>query len=364
MDGFVAPESPIAQNSFVAPESPIPDIAPNREAIEPGIMGDTVPMEQKLLNNSVSALSGATLPSAITGLVKGAASLGGKALNAIPATKNFVPTVGDMADNMLLKGMGTRVGQIKQAGGLQAARDAAQVGREAGVGDVFSTERGRIQALKDLTEKQGQQIGALRTQAGPATPGVLDQVQAHLQAKYNPANEDFLSSEAGDVGKSLKMINNTAGEAVPTNAGIAKGITALNKYNTGVKTLQPTNAMTEVANNASAANNADIAQKLGPEGAKAYADALHRETGAFHLQPFIEKGAAREAVGRGGGQNILQSLLQKGADAGGYRVASKGIDTLHGALNAPMPNLAPIAPNLMNQQLEEYLKAKYSQGQE
>ena len=333
------PESMKQDMGFV-PQSgsalPEPQVSDNPPA------GAEVPFEQRLANNAIAAGNGAALPGGIASLGKLAARGAGAALNAIPATKNIVPAIGDMADEALLKSLGTMGGQVKSSGGIEAARDAAQVGRKAGLDDILSTERGRMDALKNLTSSEGAKIGALRNQAGTASPGILDQVAAELEKKYNPANPDLLSSQYPKVKESLGTIKNViknipSGPPEPqTNAQIAKGVTNLNNIATGEKLRQPTNAMTDVANKVSKLNNADIMAKLGPKGAKAYQDALHNEAGAFHLAPYMEKGNIREATSRGGGKGMLQTLAQKIADAGGYRATSKGLNTLQQGMNTPM----------------------------
>lgn len=291
------------------------------------------------------SIQDAMMVQGVGGLAKAGAGLAargvGAGLEALPLTKNIVPTIENTANDMLLKSMGPRMGQIGQVGGIEAARDAADVARNAGMGDVFSTEIGRRNALKAFTEGEGQKIGALREAAGPASPDIMDQVQKDLMAKYSAPNTLY-SNEAPQIEKSLNTVRNMAGPT-PTNAGIAKGATELNQYAAGEKLKQPVNAITDVANKLSASNNAEIAQSLGSDKAQQYINALHNESGAFHLKPFMEKGAAREAVARGGGKGILQSLVQKAADTGGYRATSKGLDALHGALAGPvdLSNLPP-----------------------
>jgi len=291
----------------------------------------------------------------IGGLAKTGAGLAargvGAALDAMPLTENLTQTVGDTADDMLLKGIGTSAGQVKQVDGIEAARDAAQVGRRAGLDDIFTTDIGRKAALQNTLSTEGKQIGDLRAAAGKPSPSMLDQVGASLKAKYNPVNPDVLSSQAPQVDLSLNRIKNVAGSD-PTHASIAEGITDLNNYATGEKVRQPVNAMTDVANKASAANNAEIAQSLGSDKAASYLDALHNETGAFHLKPMLERGFNREAVSRGGGKNILQSLIQKVADNGGYRAASKGLDAVHGALTET-PDLSTLGPNALKAYLAQ-----------
>ncbi len=291
----------------------------------------------------------------LTGLAKTGAGLAargvGAGLEAVPLTKNIVPTVGDLSDDMLLKSTGLSGGQIRQVGGIEAARDAAKVGREAGLDNVFTTERGRMDALKNFTTDEGKRIGSLRAESGNASPGMLDQVKDTLMKKYAPAagGETLISNEQPNVQKALNMIPNKG----LTNADIAKGATDINNYASGEKLKQATGAISDTANELSAANNADIAQGLGSDKAKDYLEALHNESGAFHLKPFQERGIVREAISRGGARSIPQELIQKIADLGGYRTASKGLNAVHGALSET-PDMSGVPLNA----LKAYLAKK------
>lgn len=349
------------------------DTPPSAEDLKGTDWSDTPPSTEELktvsppyspMNPNEPGLQDVSVPDAmmiqgVGGLTKAGAGLAmkgvGAGLDALPLTENIVPTIENTSNDLLLKGLGTRGMQIKGMGGLEKARDAADVAREAGMDKVFSTEIGRREALQDLIAKHGKEIGNLRQQAGTASPDIFNQVEQNLMAKYNPANADVLSSQAPQIGKSINYVRNTAGE-VPTNAGIAKGITGLNEYATGAKQLQPINAMTDVANQMSAANNAEIAQKLGSDKALDYIKALHNESGGFKLTQPFERGAERMAVGSGQGQGTLMSLLQKVKDAGGYRAASKGLNALHEGLAGPV-NLSNVPPSALKaylaQQAEE-----------
>lgn len=287
-------------------------------------------------------------------LAKGVGGLAAKGigmgLNATPFTKNILPTIDDTADDMLLKSMGTKAAQARQVGGIEAARDAAKVARKAGAGDIFSTERGSREALKQFTEQEGKKIGSLREAAGKA-PDYYKEIEGELVKRYNPSNADVFSAQAPKVQEGINTVRNIASEAEPTHVGIAKGITGLNKFASGEKLRQPVNALTDVANKLSQKNTAGIVQTLGPDKGKDYLEALHNERGAFQLEPFMERGAEREALSRGGG-NILSSMIQKIADSGGYRATAKGLDALKDTMTGPM------TPDALKS-LAAYLSEKY-----
>lgn len=320
------------------PNTDNPPFDPRNEAMtngkaDPGLQDVSVP--------DAMAVQG------VAGLAKGAVGLGARALargvgEVLP--ENLVRSMGETANSQLLKSIGTSPMQIKglMAGksipeGVQAVEDAANVGRKAGLDEIFSTGPGRREALTNYIEKEGKRIGDLRQEAGPASPGLLDRVSEGLKSKYNPTNPDVFSSEASDLPLARNTISNIAGES-PTNAKISEGITGLNKYAAGNRANLPKNALTDFAGKASAENDAEIAQGLGPDKAAEYLDALKNESGAFHLKPAMARGFQRETASRGG-KGVIQSGIQKLADLGGNRAASQGLNAVHGALtgdiNAP-----------------------------
>src|ERR1019366_203248 len=73
-------------------------------------LGDSVPVEQKLLNNTISALTGATLPSAAAGLVKGIAS------GASDVADTAAQYAGRFGESQMGKLHGTSALQFKQLG--------------------------------------------------------------------------------------------------------------------------------------------------------------------------------------------------------------------------------------------------------
>jgi hypothetical protein len=279
-------------------------------------------------------LQDVSVPDALA--VQGAAGLGklgaglaargvGALAEAIPATENLPETVGRIADNQMLKSTGASMGQIRQLG-PEVARAAAKTGREAGLGDVFSSEIGREKALQNLDKVTGAKIGALREAAGAAPKEIPEQVAEAVKSKYAPGA--LHEGEAGGLERAL----NTVKEAPPTHAGYAKAATDLNKFAAGNKIYQPTTAATDVANKLSALNNAGIAQSLGADKAAEYLKALSDEQAYKVLKPFFERGELREMAGRGGVRGIVQQAIQSLANKGGYRVTSKFMDALHDAL--------------------------------
>ncbi len=115
------------------------DFAANREAIEPGVMGDTVPVEQKLINNTNAALGGATLPRAAVEL----GALAGKGLSsAAEAIKSLAP-------NPSLKALGASTSQL----GTPAAQSMAEAAKAYGT--TAQPELGQLVAKAGQSAEEG-----------------------------------------------------------------------------------------------------------------------------------------------------------------------------------------------------------------
>lgn len=172
--------------------------------------GAEKPSEQKLAENIQTVGSGMGIPYAIEGLY----GLGKSAMRGLGKAlpENIPETIGRVADNQMLKSTGASMGQIKQIG-PEAAREAAEVGRNAGLGDVFSTDVGREKALEALDKTTGKTIGALREEAGPAPSGIPEKIAKELSTKYETGGS--YSGEAGGVKKALEDIKRLSGEVSP-----------------------------------------------------------------------------------------------------------------------------------------------------
>ncbi len=296
----------------------------------------------------------------------------GTALNAIPATENIVPSIERVANNQTLKGFGGTMGQLKQmeqAGGQEALDKAAQYARDNGLSDVFSTEIGRRQLLNNLLQKTGQAVGALRTQAGDASPSIIGDAINNPKANIDQYLGNGLDSgQLPQFDKAISDVQRIAGPN-PTHADIAEAATYINKHAAGNKLYQPQTAATDFANALSDQNNQGIAQSLGSDKAQQYVQALQDQQTLHPLEHLQEKGELRQAGGRGG---IGLQMVQKLADEFGYRLTAKAAsalaDTLNGNVQSVVPAVAsnavisnaPQNSNILN--LIQQLKQKYNQG--
>ncbi len=332
-----------------------------------------------------ATVSDAMTVDGLAGLGKG---LAGKALTT-GMMKNTVPTIQRLADDELLKSTGYSAGQVRQLGateGPEAARKAADYARNSGLGDVFSSQIGRENLLKDLTNKTGQQIGDLRNAAGTAPIGTEAEVRAYLTNKYGQggvlggkesgaenALEDI--SRIGRKGPSApdefgNMIPAVGPREAPTLANYSKASTFLNKAAANPASLKyPANVVTDAASKLSNVNDANIVQSLGSSQGADYVKALEDARNQHILGPFLARGEAREMAKRGGVGGLLEDIAKKAMDMGGHRAASKGLNALAGGVQ-DASNSAAIAPNLVKSspawapQVDDYLKRKYADYQE
>lgn len=246
----------------------------------------------------------------------------GAALNAIPATENFIPSVERVANNQTLKSLGGTMGQLGQMekgrGGREALDTAAKYARDKGLTDVFSTGIGREKQLEAMKKASGETIGSLREEAGKAPADIESKVLDNPEiSKY--LGKGSYSKELPAVDTALEDIKEVGG-AEPTHKSLADAATFINKNAAGAKMYQPVNAATDVANALSKENNSGIVQTLGADKGKQYLDALEEQTRLHPLEHLQQRGELREAGGRGGlGTRVIQEI----ADRMGYRLTAK-----------------------------------------
>lgn len=288
---------------------------------EPGLIDVSVP--------DAMALQGAK---DIAGLgVKGIAKGVGKLSEMIPATENLIPTIRRVANNQTLKSFGGTMGQLGQMakgrGGRKVLDDAAELARDEGLADVFSTGIGREKKLDALKDATGKAIGEFRMEAGAAEPGIIDEiVQSPKIDKF--LGEGSASRHIGGVDKALADIKEIGG-ANPTHKSLADAATFINKEAAGNKLYQPVTAETDVANLLSRKNDANMVQKMGSEKGKKYVEDLAKRTKLDPLEHLAERGELREAGGRSG---LIHGIIQDVADSFGYRLSAKAAAAIHDAL--------------------------------
>lgn len=271
----------------------------------------------------------------VLGLGQLATKGAGMALNAVPLTENIVPTIEQIANNQTLKSMGGSMGQLKQMakgrGGQTALNEAAQLARDKGLTDVFTTNMGRGKTLKSLLKSAGAETGALRKEAGVAPADMIQKLLDSPKAKMNEyLGEGLASGNLPKIDKALADIERIGGPN-PTHAKLAEAATYINDQAAENKLYQPVTAETNIANALSDVNNQEIAQALGSEKAQKYVNLLDEQK-KLHPLEFLQKhGDIREMGGRGG---IGMQFVQKIADEVGYRASAKTIAAIHDSLVA------------------------------
>lgn len=260
--------------------------------------------------------------------------------NMLPNTKNIVPSIGEASDEALIKSMRGRVSGMNPAD----ARISAQAGRSVGLDDIFSTSKGRREALKDAEDVVGGKIGATRKAAGNAPYGQEEAIRQDIERQYGKDgvyNMNAIKKPLADVGRLSGAGLNTP----PTYSGLADASTYLNHMagSTGIK--QADNAMTDVANANSRLNNQNMMADMSPQDAAKYQANLDRAGALYRLNPIQKAGEAKtmNSAGGAGGGGLLNSLITNTIQRpAALRAASKGLDTLHTGLTE-LPNAVPAA---------------------
>lgn len=304
----------IAQAQSLIPKKNLPDPTANREAIEPGVMGETEPVEQKFLNNINAAGAGVTLPNSIASLAKPLGKGAGWAAEQLER----------IGRNQTMKGFGGSMSQIRQMAESGGIDKAARFANESGFNDVFSTSLGREKDLNNLSNATGAKLGQLREEAGTVLnpEGLEETVMTDPKmAKY--LGQGLESGQAKDIPKALDDVQRISGSN-PSYADRAQAATFLNKSAAGSKLYQPTSATTDIANIVSQDNNAGIHASLGPEKGAEYTKSLDEYSNLQPLKHLQDRGELREMAGRGGAGGLLHGVKQGVADAFGYRAVGKG----------------------------------------
>lgn len=321
------------------PMGTMPHTQPIRESIEPGIMGETQPIEQKLLANTTTALSGATLPSAITGLAKaGLGTLGQYA-------KRF-------GQNQAMKSLGAAGGQIGQVG-IPESRAIAQSMIDQGVISPLRGPIGAEEMVKNLHETTGADIGAARQMANtrgeaPQMAEILQQVKQNLEPKY-----------ASGVNKAPALLNRAREEIAKggtgTFTGNAQKATDLNAAAAANKLYRPQGATTDVADTITQMNKAKMQSLMTPEEWGTHEKDLANYGPLGDVKEFMKRGERKEMTGRAGG-SLTKAIADKTMDALGNRTAAtigSGLgDVLQAAATTPLRPPSALAAYLMRKYQE------------
>lgn len=118
----------------------------------------------------------------------------------------------------------------------------------------------------------------------------------------------------------------------PGTTDIANKVTQMNKFaKSQTKLLQPSNAITDVANAASAKNDSALVQSLGSEKGLDYVRALGNFSDSEKMMKILENKLAYET---GASRNrIVNNLINRFEQRFGYPVSAEALDRLSGVKN-------------------------------
>lgn len=338
--------------------------AANREAIEPGVMGETTPVEQKLLGNTISALSGATLPSAAAGLVKGAAGLAGKAVEGVPGLGNTGEYLNRFAQNQMIKNIGGVRGQINQMG-PEKARSIADYAFEKGLAGPLTGSIGMEQNIANQAKLVGGKLGGLRESV--TAPQNVGEMTGAIKSKLDPIiMSGARSGEKGAYQKALAELGKLGENASASD--IAKKVTYLNQEAKNLSSLKaPSGAMADVAKEARAINDAKIKAALGPKAAE-YEGLLKEYQKIKPIEAMERRGTVNEMAGRGG-PGLVHGGVNKLMDVLGHKTLASGAKNVVNQIKAPLAeNLTGLGQGAVNigaqdqnEELKRYLMNLYGQ---
>lgn len=294
----------------------------NREAIEPGVMGETAPLEQRLVNNATTALTGATLPSGVAGLVKGAIGLGGKAVESLPGLKNSTEYLNRFAQNQMIKNVGGVRGQIKQLG-PDKARAIADYMFEKGLAGPMTGSVGIEQNIANQTAKVGGKLGDIRAMA--KTPHNVADLTSSVRSKLDP--EILVGARSGESGVYQKALDELAkhGESV-SPANLSKTITTLSREAKNLNSLKaPSGAMADVGRNLRGINDAAIKAQVPAKIGAEYEGLLGEYSKLKPLEAMENTGTIKEMTSKPGLVHGAVNRLMEGIGHKGLAHAAKGV---------------------------------------
>src|ERR1019366_1377026 len=279
---------------------------------------------------------GATLPSAASGLVKGIAS------GASDVADTAAQYAGRFGESQMGKLHGTSALQFKQLG-QEGFGGAMRASYEAGDANLGLGSIGREAAINQRVADLGKGIGDIRNQAeaaGPAmSPGEMaDAIQQNSGADFAPGGKNF--GEQGAFNKNVENIRQMP-EGGITN--FAKRATDIKSDAAGRKLIMPVTAETDVANQMSHVNDAEIAKRLPPEITEDYQNLKDQFGYAKQVQPMELRGQAKEALGASPNTLYGQAKQLGHAVIGGPKLGAQAGFGAEAALNTGSEMMGKIA---------------------
>lgn len=268
-----------------------------RDQLEPGVMGDTVPTEMKLLEN-VNHVGG--------GL--GIAQLGGAAVNAglnlagkavAPAADNVAGWLAKKAEEQAVKAASPTTTNLEQIGqrlgkGPEGVRQTGRYMLDKQIVTPYADAEAMLQKVEPINQAAGETIGSVRNMASgraqsPSPDAIKDLVGKELGNKYGPG---LRSGEQGALNNAVDELTKQNPQNFEELAGVA---TDLNAFAKSPRSLtQPQEATTDVANIIARESDAGIGKVLTPEEAASYAGAKDEFGMTSNIKTILDRSQYRD----------------------------------------------------------------------
>lgn len=189
-----------------------PDVAGNRERIEPGVMGDTVPVEAKLLENAGHAAGGFGMGGAAGAVAKlgvDAATLGPSGIrNALSGWFK------KKAEEQAIKSAAPSGTNLEQLGGPEAARETGRYMLDKKIVTPGVAPEEMLKRVEPLNQAAGKTIGEFRDKGDlrslaqgidrPRTIDIEKAIREKLQGKYGSGAE---AGQSGELENAISEVN-------------------------------------------------------------------------------------------------------------------------------------------------------------
>lgn len=360
-------------DAYLAEKAP-QDVASVRESIEPGIMNETSPTGQRLIENTMHVAEGYGVP-ALAALGAKGISIGAKALADSKTVGSIRNSLAKWLERKSLDQAWQALGGTKAAGkeiGEEASNALGKLARDEGIIKPYASASEMKATLKPMKEATGESIGALRAEgdvagAAPELDDLLAQADAKFGRRFSVGKEagskrEFLRAKddlnelrpstpktiqepalvqepsvgpqqmelvdrgfpelfpkAPTEGTLRTVMNDIPNPAYPAarpgTSELADWATDMNTFARNEKNLlRPNTASTKVADLVSAQNDASLVQSLGSAKGQQYVDDLDRFGQFSDAEQLLEGLRAGQKVGSEGLPMSRLGILSQGVN--------------------------------------------------
>lgn len=249
-------------------QTPDESFSARREAIEPGVMNETEPPEQKLLNNLNAVGSGLGMGQ----LAGGAAELGMK--GASKATEGVREGLSKWltrkAEEQAVKSYGPTTTNLAQVGSPDEVRALGRYGLDNKIVTAGASPEEMLGKLNPINQAAGETIGATRELAGtrgaaPSAEELSARIKTQLGQKYGAG---LHAGESGELTNALDELTKQNPQNFSDLSKVSTDMNAFAKERGAL--MQPSGATTDVANMVAHESDAGVNALLSPEEAATY----------------------------------------------------------------------------------------------